>query len=329
MSKNGSDKNSTLGNTSQSAKSNTGKNKKIRITAGVRWCFTFHKYTEKDIELINGSYGSGIYKFIVFSEELGSHEETPHLQGYIEFKIKKRPKEDKLLKSIFPDHVHWEKSKGNKAQNMEYISKEGRNLYINGKKRRNIEYLKEDDFYLWESELMHILKSSPTDRQILWYWEPYGNSGKSTFTKYLCGKHEAVVLSSKAGDMKYALAKLQEEKSYTPDIIIIDIPRSVDIDYLSYTGIEEVKNGCFFSNKYESRQVLMPSPHVLIFANCLPDVDKMSRDRWHIHKIKRHELIKTKRTIPEQLEQIDETSEHGEEVFENVTEPNNKFILKF
>ena len=57
------------------------------------------------------------------------------------------------------------------------------------------------------------------------------------------------------------------------------------MDYLSYTGIEEVKNGCFFSQKYESAMVVMPYPTIIVFANEEPCYGKMSQDRWRVQQI--------------------------------------------
>ena len=42
--------------------------KKKRVDQSVRWCFTFHNYTKKDIGNLNGAIGA---KFISFSEERG------------------------------------------------------------------------------------------------------------------------------------------------------------------------------------------------------------------------------------------------------------------
>ena len=50
-------------------------------------------------------------------------------------------------------------------------------------------------------------------------------------------------------------------------------------------SIEEIKNGCFASSKYESKMVIMNSPHILCFANELPDTQKLSRDRWNLHDL--------------------------------------------
>ena len=37
--------------------------------------------------------------------------------------------------------------------------------------------------------------------------------------------------------------------------------------------------------KYESKPICRNSPHVIIFANFEPDLDKLSNDRWIIKKI--------------------------------------------
>jgi len=68
---------------------------------------------------------------------------------------------------------------------------------------------------------------------------------------------------------------------------VFDIPRT-NIDYLNYEAIESIKNGCFFSGKYECTQVIMNCPHVIIFANSPPLEHKLSIDRWHIINIKKH-----------------------------------------
>ena len=38
----------------------------------------------------------------------------------------------------------------------------------------------------------------------------------------------------------------------------------------------------FFSGKYESGMVRYNKPHVIIFANCRPDIEKLSKDRWKV-----------------------------------------------
>ena len=39
---------------------------------------------------------------------------------------------------------------------------------------------------------------------------------------------------------------------------------------ISWSGLEDVKNGCFASTKYECEMVIMNSPHLLWFADFEP-----------------------------------------------------------
>ena len=127
---------------------------------------------------------------------------------------------------------------------------------------------------------MEEIKIEPNDRSIIWYVDKIGGRGKSVFTKYLVYTRNALLLSGKGADMKYCL-KNYIDKTGEPNVIVIDVPRS-SLNYISYTGIEEIKNGCFCSNKYESSMVLMNCPHIYVFANELPDYTQMSEDRWDV-----------------------------------------------
>lgn len=117
----------------------------------------------------------------------------------------------------------------------------------------------------------------------LWFYEENGNVGKSALCKYICHHYNAIICSGKAADIKYMCVKYNEKMGFYPEIIICDIPRSSE-NYLSYTGLEEVKNGCFMSSKYECDVVLMNPPHMICFSNFHPDVSTMSVDRWNVNK---------------------------------------------
>ena len=53
---------------------------------------------------------------------------------------------------------------------------------------------------------------------------------------------------------------------------------------VDYNLIEQLKDGFFVSEKYDSRPVFMDRPMVLIFANMPPDKSKMTADRWWVQQ---------------------------------------------
>lgn len=183
-----------------------------------------------------------------------------------------------------PTHIHWEKSKGTWEQNVAYCSKPQTRVWptVHLPHQRSLSIIQ--NLRPWQNLLSNLLKEEPNDRTILWFWEETGNSGKSALTRYLVHHHRACILQGKGVDCLHGVMKYQELNSVFPDIIIYDVPRT-NVDFLSYTALESLKNGCFFSGKYEGGQVLMPHPHVVVFANQQPDFAKMSADRWRTYYI--------------------------------------------
>ena len=249
-----------------------------RTSPSKHWFFTFNN---PDPDFLDKFMEAGaIYcdKYVL-QKEKGFETGTEHFQGYIEFVNPYRPT------SIFywTTRIHWEKVKDIPAC-IRYCQKERTRIdgpwFKNITRGREICTLTEDMLYQWQHEIIGILRRTPDPRVIHWYWEPNGNTGKSTFTKYLVVKYNAYMLGGKGGDMKNALAELGS----IPELIIIDVPRSC-IDYISYQGIEEIKNGLFFSGKYNSKMICGPTPHIIVFANSPPEYDKLSKDRWNVRLI--------------------------------------------
>lgn len=134
------------------------------------------------------------------------------------------------------------------------------------------------ELYWWQKEILELIKTEPDERTIHWYWEPNGCAGKTSFARHLGITHERVLfVGGTAGDIKCGV-KMTEPK---PRVVIWNVVRSV-ADRVSYRALEEVKDAYFFSGKYEPGMVLFNTPHVIVFANCEPDYDKLSSDRWHV-----------------------------------------------
>jgi len=130
----------------------------------------------------------------------------------------------------------------------------------------------------WQKCILDMVTDEPHPRQILWIFDNYGNNGKTFLAKYLVQEHSGFYCNGgKSTDITYA---------YNGEpICIFDYVRDSE-QYVNYGVIEQVKNGLYFSAKYESSMRVFAVPHVVIFANFTPDRTKMSNDRWCVINLK-------------------------------------------
>lgn len=247
------------------------------INPAIKWCFTLNNYTEEEYSAICSNILS-LCRYGIVGREVSPTNNTPHLQGYIEFTRKKRP-----LGAFNNPRIHWEKAKGNKLQNVEYCSKEDKVPYIFPTEWKVP--LKKEDFYVWENYVYDILIQEPDPRKIIWLYDEVGCSGKTTFSKWLYQNLDGVIVLSGSGDnMKNGIIEYLEVNHKLPTIVIMNIPRTKK-NFMSWCGIEEIKDMFFFSGKYHGGFVCGKPPALVCLANSLPDVRKVSLDRWDIFHI--------------------------------------------
>lgn len=135
----------------------------------------------------------------------------------------------------------------------------------------------------WQAELLHALKLPPDDRTVVFVVDKTGNSGKTWLTRY----HSKVYSTSvcvkpgKKADMVYAFLNVVSD---TTRVVFIDCPRS-KMDMFQYDFLEELKDGRLMNTKYESRMFEFKVPHVVMFMNEMPDMTKLSEDRYKIISI--------------------------------------------
>lgn len=215
-----------------------------QISPSIRWCFTLNNYTQGELDMFSSIVPIKCKKYII-GKEVGETG-TPHLQGYVEFKSKVRPI------SVFDcERIHWEKAKGNIAANSNYCSKESNIFLVKGMPRPLKALACEDNLRGWQNVLISIVETEPDDRSIYWFFSKAGCTGKTTFARYLHRKYDAILLSGKAADMKNGIIEFKKSNGHTPELVVIDLPRGFDKEYLSYNGLEEIKNMFFYSGKYE------------------------------------------------------------------------------
>lgn len=254
-----------------------GNTKLQRAIPSKRWCFTWNNYLETDLVKLQETFDTHKLKYII-GREVGENG-TPHLQGYIECDTKIRP-----IEKFKTKHVHWESCRGTREQNVEYCAKDGdyvcRELRCKAEMRKSLRLPTE--LYEWQQEVIDIVSEVPDDRKIHWYWDKRGNTGKTTLAKLLVYDHRAIVVGGKNDNILHGATEfVREDKTYDKYIFIIDLSRTME-HYVCYEAIEKLKNGLWFSGKYESGMILIPPPHVIIFANYEPQYERLSLDRWHI-----------------------------------------------
>lgn len=256
--------------TSDTARGNT--NSRAR-----NWFFTFNNYDSEDIKKM-----TQLDCNFVFQEETGKNG-TRHLQGCLFFK---NARSFKSMKKI-DEKIHWEVCMLPKKAAQYCCKTETRT----GDVFTNIKTLKFKktlikEYREWQLELIEDMKKS-TDRTVIWYWSDKGNVGKSTFARHWYRtKPNTIKLGGKAADMKHTLAEAFHDENIEYEYIFIDLVRSME-QYVSYQGIEEIKDGFFYSGKYKGKAVdYNDNPTIVIFANFPPDTSKLSSDRWIIKEIK-------------------------------------------
>lgn len=246
-----------------------------RCVPSKRWCFTRNNYDDDEVETLETLFKLHSIEYI-FGEEVGE-EGTPHLQGYIEAPVKIRPVEKLGLKKY-----HWERAKGNRMSNMEYCSKDGKFKHSSMlKPRRPLVLIKPRG---WQKRVVDVAKADPDDRSIYWYYERIGGVGKTSLCKYLVVTLGAIILGGKAPDIRNGIIDYYNNHGYTPELIVVNFTRSQE-EYVSYEGIENIKDMLFYSGKYEGGQICGACPQLICFANFSPDLTKCSKDRWIVEAI--------------------------------------------
>jgi len=128
--------------------------------------------------------------------------------------------------------------------------------------------LKKYDKVEWNKLQKYILTKfdgEVNDREVNWVYDSEGNSGKSYISKYLqLTRDTYYITGGKQNDILYGYEGQQT--------VIIDLARTYadNLEHI-YTIIENLKNGQYLSTKYETRQKLFETPHIMVMANFKPD----------------------------------------------------------
>lgn len=248
-----------------------------------QWCFTINNWTDKILSHCLTYFEDHNY---IIGEEVGDCG-TKHLQGYVKFNSQK---EFKVLKEQFPT-AHFEIAKGSLKDNVKYCSKDGiihTNIDLRPASEKLISDVLESEYKdvvwkPWQQEIIDLLEAEPDKRSINWYWEKSGNVGKTYLCKYLAATKNVIICDGKKDNIfNQVLTCIEAGK--VPHIVLLDVPRT-SVDFINYGALECLKNGLLYSGKYEGGQCVFKHPHVICFANELPNMEAMSADRWVITEL--------------------------------------------
>lgn len=263
-----------------------------------RWSMTLHGATDEQDDKLKELFSDENIPFGLYALESGEHSVHPHFQVY--FETAEQTRMMKRCRDLFEDNFHLEVARGTRASNVRYIYamdkpyELGWVRYTKGDVQvplgyddsavKFMENFQPRPFQKW---LLDLLSEKADNRTIVWLFEPEGNTGKTTIAQYLHRKFGAILVGGKPADMKYAMARYRELVNMDPKIVIVDLPRVISrFSESTIVGIEDMKNGVFFSGKYESGMIdSKHSPHVVVISNHEPPVHQFSKDRWKIVQI--------------------------------------------
>lgn len=295
----------------------------------MRFVFTIEGWSELVEEKVTNFLNSVDCELGVYAREGGRNMIHPHYQGYIELRKGEdgctwnhAPKGQTVMNHILgelkvPFHVERAKSTSSTCINYVYainchkdyeigdiVAKSGTFLepsqWLANAWVRNFYLSLQDNFRPFQRELHEriILDSEGGDNlwAIHWVYDASGNTGKSIFIKWLHLKYGAIVTGGTASDMKHAAAWFREVTGFYPAVLCVDVARSDKFTTTSAKALEALKNGMFFSGKYESGMTnTWTEPIVIVFANRAPDWSAFSADRWRVYGINnRYELVAKK-----------------------------------
>jgi len=135
-------------------------------------------------------------------------------------------------------------------------------------------------WYPWQQEMIDMLSESPHSRRISWVCDPVGSHGKTVLAKFLMQSADTVVVRQ-CTDYK-RVAHMVATRAF-PRVVVFDFSRTETTDSaVSYSCMENIKDGFITSTMYTPVTVSAAPPHVVVLTNVHPKLDKLTHDRWDI-----------------------------------------------
>lgn len=130
----------------------------------------------------------------------------------------------------------------------------------------------------WQTQIIDSRLDWDT-RTINILYDPVGGHGKTTVKTYIGAKKlgRALPFMNDYRDMLRIVMDTPKVPLY-----IIDIPRALNKDRLFqfFSGIETLKDGYAYDDRYSFKEEYFDCPTVWVFMNEIPELSYLSADRW-------------------------------------------------
>lgn len=218
-----------------------------------------------------------------FQEENGESG-YPHFQGRMSLKMKER-----IGTCIhkFP-RFHLSPTSKENSDNVFYVTKEETRVDGPWKDTDKVIYIPRqirdiETLYPWQQHIVDDRNVWNT-RTINIVIDETGNHGKSILASYI-GVHEigrSLPYSNDFRDISRMVMGTESKSLY-----IIDIPRALKKEQMFqfFAGIEQLKNGYAFDDRYSFQEKYFDCPNIWIFMNKKPENNLLSKDRWKYWEI--------------------------------------------
>ena len=154
------------------------------------------------------------------------------------------------------------------------------------------------NWYSWQNDFYNLIFNEdgsfkdPHPRHIISLIDKEGNTGKSSFLKWLSFTHPNDIGRlgyGTTGQLRSAVINIGTKKLYIIDLTRAKGKEDREEDLLSVT--EDIKSGNVFSSFFGSgKALLMSPPHIVISTNYELKYNLLSEDRWRIYEIKNKKL---------------------------------------
>ena len=158
---------------------------------------------------------------------------------------------------------------------------------------RDISYENEDlleswEFKPWQKYLLNVIDEKVDPRGFYWCWDIVGKMGKTKLANFITNNNENVLLINVLGNLEYLInTYISYRKINKINCVIFDLPREItEIENTNLCNFIRILKDEYIGNLPLSNMVRKLDPcHVIVFANFIPNIKKLSSDRWNIIRI--------------------------------------------